>query len=375
VGFGTLKTEGETMVAEPKADGGRKTVKQPLGLLERIIRSPTSAEMVGVMVTSGINIPEEAYERTPLRLLLARSIRLPLDDGQRNLVTMFVLHWLDTSDPAKPKVRVEAKDATAVKPMVIQLIQDLGDNNSQTAQRASASLKKQEAERKLDEMIGKVPGRPDTDANPILNTLLSGSAGNGNDLISSMLIVNELSENIPLPIRLGPRRSQPIEERVAWAENFARKVLIGVTIVGLIAIIGLSRVSHWVPATLIVLGAIAGIIWLFYKIVSTSGGYLFRKAFPQFDEEGFRKKAMKQCETTLAFLGITTEEVKAYGLEHKFLQEVDGELRKEGLVYNRYDEQIDDWVKDYLGLASARPTSPSISLIGRFFEFLNRNGW
>lgn len=359
-----------------RTGGERKAERQPASLLERIIRSSSSAELVGAMVTNGINIPEDMHDGSPLRLQLARSIKMPLDDEQRNLITMFILRWLDSTDPAKVKVRTEARNAATVKPHVISLIADLKTANDHRSTVTTNAAKRDAVERKLDEMIGKIPGRPEADANPVISSIMGqGAGGNGNDLISAMLVLNELGENSPLPFQLGPRRTEPIERRREWAAN-AAKVLAGLVLVFVLAIsLVLGAWTHWM------VGAIAAVVLVVVVVKSLASaakaiiGWLLKKAFPQFDEDGFREKVIKQCETTLKYLGrgITATNIVDWGLEHKFLEEVDGELRKEGFVYNRFDEQIDDWVREFLGLTTVRRVAPKVNPIDRASDWLNEH--
>ena len=132
--------------------------------------------------------------------------------------------------------------------------------------------------------------------------------------------------------------------------------------------------ANWAIALIAVLAFFAAIVLLVRLLIGKTG-QLFKRLFPQLDEDGFRQKALRQCETTRSYIGLSKQEIVDFDLDHKFLEEVDGELRKEGIVYNRYDEQIDDWVRDYLGLATARPTTPKVGQLERFFKFLHRHGW
>lgn len=352
--------------------GGSPKAKQPSGnVLERILRSNTSAELVGAMVYNGINIPEDDYHGSPIRLQLSRIITMPLDNESRNIIATFVLHWSDPTNPTK--LRAEAGNAATVKPFATGLIDALVTVNAHNIGRASVAAKRQAAERKLDEMIGRLPGRPNTDANPVIDAVMGqGSAGGGNDLISMLLVLNELGESTPFPIRIGPRRTEPIERRREWAEGAAKWMAGLAATVVIVLSLGLGAATHWAFGLLLAIVLVVGLVWLVVTAVKRGSGWLLRKAFPQFDEQGFRKKALQQCETTRAFLGLSTADIVAMGLEHKFLEEVDGELRKEGLVYNRFDEQIDDWVRDYLGLAPAHPVTPKTGLVDRLLDLLDR---
>src|SRR5690606_4996541 len=107
----------------------------------------------------------------------------------------------------------------------------------------------------------------------------------------------------------------------------AKKALQGIAVVAVAIGIGLGLLANWAIALIAVLAFFAGIVVLVRMLVGKTGK-LFKRMFPQLDEDGFRKKVLRQCETTRSLIGLTKQEIVDFDLDHKFLEEVDGELRK-----------------------------------------------